>query len=108
MNVDLGNIDLKLFKRQRAYLASRARCDEREGLMSLLDHVADQILYRDPPPAAVAKGMIEVIVSGGLVQEVLGLPADWDVTIKDYDIENYDEDQLDTDDEGCSFYRIDW
>jgi hypothetical protein len=51
---------------------------------------------------------VEVIVSGGVVQDVLNVPPDWDVVIKDYDVEGCEEGDTETDREGGEFVRLTW
>ncbi len=51
------------------------------------------------------KAEIRVYVEGGVVQDVTGIPPEG-ITVKvcDYDIDGSDDDNLETDDEGCSFH----
>lgn len=48
-SVDLGNVNLDDFMKQREWLASLPSCPESEGLMGFLDYIADQIVYEDSP-----------------------------------------------------------
>jgi len=46
------------------------------------------------------KKTITVIVAGGLIQEILDIPSDIEVVVKDYDTEGSDENWLAEDDNG--------
>ncbi len=51
---------------------------------------------------------ILIVIEGGLVQEVYGIPPDVVVRVKDYDIEGYDEAQLQKDRDGQSYFESVW
>lgn len=58
------------------------------------------------PERVIDASEITVIVTGGAVGDVLGVPRACKVIVKDYDIEVYDWDELEEDEEGCRFRRI--
>ena len=49
---------------------------------------------------------VTVVLSGGIVEDVIGLPLGTPFTVVDYDIENYSEEELEEDGDGLRFKRI--
>lgn len=68
------------------------------------------------PPEATLEGVapeptpIEICVSGGVVQEVTGVPAGTEVVIMDYDVprDEHNAEQMEEDEEGVEYYRASW
>jgi hypothetical protein len=48
--VDLSNVCPQLLAQQRAWLDEQPAAPERDGLQSLLDYLADRVIYHDPAP----------------------------------------------------------
>ena len=40
------------------------------------------------------KKIVQIIMQGGVIQDILGIDKDIEIQVVDYDIENYDEDDL--------------
>jgi hypothetical protein len=57
---------------------------------------------------AIADNRIVIIVEGGVVQDVFGIPKGYGLEVHDYDVEGCDEGDLETNDDGDKFYRGVW
>jgi hypothetical protein len=57
---------------------------------------------------ALADNRIVVVVEGGVVQDVFGVPKGYGLEVHDYDVEGCNESDLDTNDDGDKFFRGVW
>ena len=51
---------------------------------------------------------IVIVVEGGVVEDVLGIPQGYGLELHDYDVERSNESDLETDDDGDKFFRGVW
>lgn len=51
---------------------------------------------------------IEIVISGGCVQDIVGLPHGYTIVIKDYDIEGMESDRCKEDEDGDVYEELIW